>query len=90
MIGKRAAIAMKYEFINGIKKNEYNGDVCAHIRTEDCKHYYADLAYTFDRGVEFMVFPACITGRVTIWGELFASYPPKFPRKYLCSKLKCG
>ena len=38
---------MKYEFINGIKKNEYNGGVCAHIRTEDCKHYYADLAYKY-------------------------------------------
>lgn len=34
---------MKYEFINGIKKNTYTGGVCAHIRTEDAKHYYADL-----------------------------------------------
>lgn len=66
---------MKYEFINGIKKNTYTGGVCAHIRTEDAKHYYADLSYTSDRGIEFMVFPADVAGRVTDWGELYASYP---------------
>lgn len=68
---------MQYEFINGIKRNEYNGGICAHIRTEDCKHWWADLAYTSDRGAEFMVFPASITGGVTNWNEAFASYPPE-------------
>lgn len=66
---------MKYEFINGIKKNTYTGGVYAHIRTEDAKHYCADLSYTSDRGIEFMVFPADVTGKVTDWGELYASYP---------------
>lgn len=66
---------MKYEFINGIKKNTYTSGVYAHIRTEDAKHYCADLSYTSDRGIEFMVFPADVIGRVTDWGELYASYP---------------
>lgn len=79
---------MKYEFINGIKRNESNGGICAHIRTEDCKHYYADLAYTLDRGIEFMVFSACITGRVTNWGELFASYPPEISEEVFVQQVE--
>lgn len=66
---------MKFEFIDGVKKNNCTGGVCAHIRTEDAEHYYADLSDTPDRGIEFMIFPADAIGRVTDWGELYSSYP---------------
>lgn len=72
---------MKFEFVNGIRKNDYTSGICAHIRTEDAKYYYADLSYTSDRGIEFMVFPANVTGRVTDWVELYASYPSEISEK---------
>ena len=55
----------KYE----IKRNEYNGGLCAYP-TINGKQYYFDLACTIGRGNECMGFPAR-DGQVADWGEVY-------------------
>lgn len=66
---------MKYEFVNGINENPITGGICAHIRADNGKYWWADLSYTYDRGIEFMAFPASLKGKVISWSAAYESHP---------------
>ena len=41
-----------------------------YVENENGETFYIDTCFTFDRGLETMVFPCDKKGRVTRWGEL--------------------